>query len=59
MKSEYTVTANGLIKMTRKQLRAQDTQTLRVLHSRATAFGGLTASTARMLVKELNQRGWC
>jgi len=44
--------------MTRKQLKAQDTQTLRELHSRATAFGGLTASTARILLKELNQRGW-
>ena len=59
MNREYTVTANGLIKMTRKQLKAQDTQTLRELHSRSMAFGGLTASTARMLVKELNQRGWC
>ena len=59
MTREYTVTANGLIKMTRKQIKAQDTQTLRELHSRAVAFGGLTASTERMLVKELNQRGWC
>ena len=59
MNREYTVTANGLIKMTRKQLKAQDTQTLRELQSRARAFGGLTASTARMLVKELNRRGWC
>ena len=59
MNRAYTVTANGLIKMTRKQIKAQDTQTLRELHSRAAAFGGLTASTARMLVKELNQRGWC
>ncbi len=58
MTRDYTVTANGLIKMTGKQIKAQDTQTLRELHSRAMAFGGLTSSTARMLVKELNRRGW-
>ena len=58
MTRDYTVTSNGLIKMTGKQIKAQDTQTLRELHSRAMAFGGLTASTERMLVKELDRRGW-
>ena len=56
MREEYTVTATGLIKMTRSQIKAQDTDVLMELYTRAIGYGGLTKSTARMLVSELNRR---
>ncbi len=53
---QYSVTATGLIKMTAKQVKEADYETLVMVYSRGIAFGGLSQTTANRIAKEIKKR---